>query len=316
MPYNSIISDADVASLNAAETSAIFVGDLTGSPNASVALSLFQRIPIGTGQVNIPVLSALPTAYWVNGPTGLKQTTEAAWGNKVIAVQELAALIPVPDSTIEDADFDILAAVRPLVAGAIARKFDAAVFFGTDKPTGWTGPTNGVFGSAPASNQVTQGTATQAQGGVAQDLNNVFAAVEADGFDVNGIVGNRSVRAILRSARDSSGQKLLDVSNNSVEGVTVNYALRGMWASGSGSVILGAGDFQQGAVAVRRDITFEVDNRAVINDESGAIIYNAFQQDLTILRVTFRAGFILANTMTTENPTDATRWPFAVLKAA
>ena len=26
-----------------------------------------------------PVLSALPVAYFVNGDTGLKQTTEAAW---------------------------------------------------------------------------------------------------------------------------------------------------------------------------------------------------------------------------------------------
>jgi HK97 family phage major capsid protein len=314
--YNSIISDADIASLNTPETSNIFLQDVIGD-QGSVALRRFQRIPMGGATTSLPVLSALPTAYWVNGPTGLKQTTEAAWSGRTIAVQELAALVPVPDSTLEDADFDVLAAVRPLVANAIAQKFDAAVYFGTDLPTGWTGPVGGLAGAAPASNKVPIGT-TPANGGIAEDINKVFAAVEADGFDVNAILAKRDVRSLLRSARDTTGQKLLDVSTNSIEGIAIDFALRGLWPGGALAPRLVAGDNTQGAVAVRRDITFEVDSRAVINDAAGAVIYNAFQQDLTILRVTFRGGFVVANTMTPESATDvdATRWPWAVLHNA
>lgn len=317
MPYNNIISDADIAALNSPESQATFLRDLTGTGTPSAALSLFQRIPMGSGTTSLPVLSALPTAYWVNGPTGLKQTTEAAWANRTIAVQELAALVPVPDSTLEDADFDVLAAVRPLVAAAIGRKFDSAVFFGSDLPTGWTGPVGGIVGAAPAAHKITRGTTSAANGGISQDINLVFIQVENDGYDVNGLVGKRSLRGLLRGARDTSGQRLLDVTTNEIEGVTVNYALRGLWPSGTGAAELIAGDFTQGAVAVRRDITFEVDSRAVINDEAGAIIYNAFQQDLTILRVTFRGGFVVANTITPESTADvdANRWPFAALVA-
>lgn len=315
MPFNNIISDADVDALNAAETSNVFMRDLFGDASQSAALRLFQRIPMGSGTSAMPVLSAMPVAYWVNGPTGLKQTTEAAWDNRTIAVQELAALVPVPDSTIEDADFDILAAVRPLVARAISLKFDAAVFFGSDLPTGWTGPVGGIVGAAPAAHKIALGTATAAEGGIAGDINAVFSAVEEDGYDVNGLVGNRVVRGLLRGARDTSGQRLLDVSSGEIEGVRVDYALRGLWPTGLSAARLIAGDFTQGAVAVRRDITFEVDNRAVINDADGAIIYNAFQQDLTILRVTFRGGFVVANQITPESTTDAdaNRWPFAAL---
>jgi hypothetical protein len=170
-------------------------------------------------------------------------------------------------------------------------------------------------GAAPAAHKIARGTTTAAAGGIAGDLDLVFSAVEADGYDVNGIVANRIIRGYLRRARDTSGQRLLDVSTNEIDGTAITYALRGLWPTGLSAVEVIAGDFQQGAVAVRRDITFEVDNRAVINDEAGAIIYNAFQQDLTILRVTFRAGFVVANTITPESTTDvdAARWPFAAL---
>ena len=314
--YNSIISDADIAALNTPETSSIFLQDIVGV-QGSAALSMFQRIPMGGSTTSLPVLSALPTAYWVNGPTGLKQTTEAAWAGRTIAVQELAALVPVPDSTLEDADFDVLAAARPLVAQAIGGKFDGAVFFGLDLPTGWTGPVGGLAGAAPASNKVPIGT-TAANGGISEDINKVFNAVENDGFDVNAILAKRTLRGLLRSARDTTGQKLLDVTTNSIEGITVNYGLRGIWPGGALAPQMIAGDAAQAAVAVRRDITFEVDSRAVINDAAGAIIYNAFQQDLTILRCTFRGGFVVANTMTPESASDvdATRWPFAVLHNA
>ena len=311
MPYNSIITEADVAALNTEEVQRTFLKDI---PDQSAALRAFTRIPAGKGTVRLPVLSALPTAYWVDGPTGLKQTTKAAWADKSININELAALVPVPDATIEDADFDILAAVRPLVASAAGRLIDLAVFFGNGEPTGWTGPATGVVGHATAAGHTrARGTATAAQGGMAQDLNAVLSFIEEDGYDPSAIVANRGVRGLLRGARDTTGQKLLDVTNDSVEGIPILFAMPGLWGTTTGSAELIALDGTQGAMAVRRDLTFEVDNTAVINDQAGAIVYNAFQQDLTILRVTMRVGFVVANTLTLENSVDATRSPFAVL---
>ena len=42
--------------------------------------TLCRRATMSTKTKALPVLSALPVAYWVNGDTGLKQTSEAAWG--------------------------------------------------------------------------------------------------------------------------------------------------------------------------------------------------------------------------------------------
>ncbi len=313
MPYNSIITDADVSALNSEEVQRTFLRDIA---DTSAALQVFTRIPAGAGTVRLPVLSAMPTAYWVDGSTGLKQTTKAAWANKSININELAALVPVPDATIEDAEFDVLAAVRPLVATAANRLIDAAVFFGSTLPTGWTGPVGGIVGHAVAAGNVrARGAATTEQGGLAEDINQTMAFIEQDGFDPNFAVGARGIRARLRGARDSSGQKLLDITNDSVEGIAIKYAMPGGWPTGLNAAELIFGDGTQGAIAVRRDLTFEVDNSAVINDAAGAIVYNAFQQDLTILRVTMRVGFVVANTLTLENNVEGTRSPFAVLRS-
>lgn len=310
MPYNNLISRADIAALNTEQVSTAMLQAL---PEASAALTLFPRIPVSKSQVRFPVLSVLPTAYWVTGDTGIKQTTEANWANVYMYIEELAAIVPVPDSVLEDAEFDVQAAVRPLVAEAIGRKIDAAIFFGDDKPA--TFPTAIVPAAVAAGNAVARGTATAAAGGIAEDINQTMGKVEADGFDVNGMYAVRAFRARIRGARATDGQKLLDVTNESVEGIKVQYGMSGMWPTGVNAAELIMGDFTKGRIGVRRDLTFDVSNEAVIQDAAGAIVYNAYQQDLTLLRVTFRVGFVVANPMNYAQLTESARYPFSVLRS-
>ena len=134
MPYNSVTTRANVQALIAEQVSDIM---LTSLPQQSAAMKMFTRINVPTNKTRFPVLSALPVAYFVDGDTGLKQTTSAAWDNKYLEVEEIAAIVPIPDAVFEDANFDVWGTIRPLLEGAIARTLDAAVLFGTNKPTSW-----------------------------------------------------------------------------------------------------------------------------------------------------------------------------------
>jgi len=290
---------------------------LGGLQNQSVAMQLFRRIPMSTSQTRMPVLSALPTAYFVSGDTGIKQTTEVAWANKYLNVEELAAIVPIPENVLDDTKFDVWGAIKPLLEEALARALDAAILFGANKPSSW--PSDIVSGAIAAGNVGTRGTRTAPQGGLAGDLSDVFATVEGSGYDVSGIVANRTYRGLLRSVRSTQGMLLPEVSTTSAYGVDVTYPMRGLWPTGPTPpglyAELVAGDFTQGILGVRTDITYKLLDQAVIQNNTGAIQFNLAQQDMIAMRVTLRMAYQIANTLNYDRPTEAQRFPFAVLRS-
>ena len=286
---------------------------IQGLPQQSAALSMFRTVRMSSKTRTQPVLSALPNAYWVNGDTGLKQTTEVNWDNKYLNVEEIATIVPIPEAVLDDAGFDVWADIQPDIVEAVGRAADAAIFLGVNKPTSW--PTAIVPAAVAAGNVVARGTATAAQGGIAGDLSNLYAVVEEDGYDVNGLIANRTLRGRLRNARATDGQSLNGFSMNDVYGVAPSYPLRGLWPTGASAAEAIAGDFTQGIVGIRQDITYKVLDQAVIQDNTGQIIYNLAQQDMVALRVVFRLAFQVPNPANFDNPDDAARYPFGVLTA-
>lgn len=313
MAFTNIISRTDAQALIPEDVANTIIQNTVGQ---SAALTLFRRVNMANNQQRMPVLSAFPTAYFINGDTGQKQTTEMNWANKYLNAEEIACIVPIPENVLDDAAFDVWGEIRPRIEEAIGRTLDAAVFFGTNKPSSW--PTDIAAAAVAAGNTVTTPTAAQGIGGVAKDLSDMMALVEADGFDVNGYVTSRAFRATLRNARDTTGQKLMDFENgqNSIEGDRVIYGMRGLWPTGAGSVQLFGGDMTQFVLAVRKDITYKMLTEAVIQDNTGAIIFNLAQQDMVALRVTFRAAWQVANPLTWEQATEASRYPMGILRVA
>lgn len=315
MPYNNIISRTNSAALIPEVVSNDILGGLT---NQSAALSLFRQVRMATNTTRMPVLSALPTAYFVN-PTdvGLKQTTEVAWANKSLNVEELAAIVPIAESVLDDAGYDVWGAVMPLLTDAIARAIDAAVFFGTNKPSTWGGAI--VTDATTAGNVVNRsvGTARTDKAGLAGYFSDALAQVEQDGFDANAAVANTLYRGLLRNTRDANGNLLAEVSPTNIYGVPVIYPMRGLWpASATGAAEAVIGDFSQAILGIRQDITYKVLTEGVIQDGSGVIQYNLPQQDMVALRVVFRCAFQTANTINYDNGVAGTRYPFSVIKQA
>lgn len=312
MPYNNATTRADVQAMIREQVSKIMLG--TGQ-NQSAALTMFNRLNVPTSETRFPVVSALPNAYWVDGDTGLKQTTEMAWANKYINIEKLAAIIPVPDSVLQDTDFDIWGTVRPFVETSIARAIDAAIFFGVNAPASF--PTNIAAAAVAAGNVVARGDSTVPEGGIAEDINLLMGTLLDDGYSATGFVGNPSYQTRLRSARGSDGQLLTDVNGgvNNIWGLQTVYPMPGLWPTGVNAAELFALQRENFILGVRGDFEVTASNQAVLQDGTGAIQYNAFQQDMTFYRIVFRVGWQVANPLNYSQATEANRYPAAVLRS-
>ena len=311
MPYNNIIDRTGVAAWMPEEVSRRMISEMSDD---SGVLSAFSRIPVARTQVRFPILAALPVAYFVAGDTGLKQTTEVSWDNKYMNIEELACIVPVPENVLDDASIDIWGEVEPLVRQAVSRTLDAAVFFGVNAPGTW--PTNIAAAATAAGNVVTAGTATVAEGGIAGDISELFATLEADGYDSSRVVGRTTLKGQFRNTRDANGVLLSEVSQESVWGAQVSYPMRGLWPTAAGSPELFALDGSHFMVGVRSDISLKVLDQAVIQDNLGAIIYNLAQQDMVATRCTFRVGWQVANPINYDEQNEADRYPAGVLLSA
>jgi HK97 family phage major capsid protein len=314
VPYNNLISRTDAAAEIPEEVARALVNRVADD---SAALRMFRRVPVNRGQVRMPVLSALPVAYFVTGDTGLKQTTELNWANKFLNVEEIATIVPIPDAVVADMETNVWDESMPYLVEAVGRALDAAVFFGTNAPASW--PQNISAAAAAAGNTVTEG-ATAAAGGFFGDIDNTIGLIETDGFDMSGIVAARSARGRFRSARNADGDRLdanrLAGDLNGLDGVPIVYPMRGLFPAGGAAgtnVRLFAGDWDQFVLGVRQDITLKVLTEAVIQDNTGAIIYNLAQQDMTALRLTFRVGWQVSNLINFDQPTEGNRYPAARL---
>lgn len=283
----------------------------------SAALQLMRRIPVSRAQTRFPILSALPVAYFVNGDTGVKQTTEVNWTNKFLNIEEIAAIMPVPDNVLADVEVNVWDEAMPYLVEAFYRALDAAIFFGTNAPASW--PTNISAAALAAGNTYTEAS-TAAQGGMFGDIDAALALLEADGYDLDGIVAARSLRGRLRSSRNASGDGLdrdrVSGDLSALDGSRIVYPMRGLFPAGGGAgtnVRAFLGDWSQFVLGVRQDITMKVLDQAVITDNSNAIIYNLPQQDLTAIRLTFRVGWQVANLINYDQAVEASRYPVARL---
>lgn len=313
--YNSIIDRASDATALIPEevTNEIFQGVVEGS----AVLPLFRKLPDMSRKVlRMPVLSFLPVAYFRDGDTGLTQTTEQKWTNKHITAEELVVIVPIPKTVLDDVEYDIWGEVKPKLIEAFQAKVDGAILVGTDAPASW--PDDILTGAAAAGNSVALGTGTD----IYEDLlgeNGIIAAVEADGFMVNGHVGATTMKAKLRGLRDANGVPLftpaLQQANKYIlDGAPINIPLNGAFSPAS--ALLFSGDFKQAVYSIRKGIEFQIFTEAVIQDGAGAIVYNLAQQGMVALQASMRLGWQLPNPINRVQGTEVNRYPFGVLTPA
>jgi len=298
---------------------------IKNTTNQSAVLTLFPKRNMTTAQQRMPVLASKPSAFFVTGDIGLKQTTGMSWANKFLDAEEIAVIVPVAEKILDDTKYDIWGEIKPEIEEAIGIVLDAAVLFGYNKPSTW--PASIVVAALAAGSTVTQGAGVD----VAADINSVMAAVEADGYDVTGFFMRNSMKAQLRGLRDTTNgfiflpdrSGLTDtVYKGTIYGEKAVTSMSGIFEAedagtygrASNSIKLIAGSWKHGLMGVRQDVTWKMLDQAVINDADGNIVFNLPQQDMVALRVVCRYAWQVPNPINRMSPTESTRYPFAVLR--
>lgn len=289
---------------------------IQGVTEGSAVLQMGRRLPNMTSKTQtMNVLDMLPTAYFVNGDTGMKQTTKMKWDKKKIYAEEIAVIVPIPEAVLDDADYDIWGEVRPRLVEAFGKVIDGAILFGTNKPTSWR---DSVLETCTKAGSVVAATPyiyddLLAEGGV-------IAKVEESGYLVNGIMSAIQMRAKLRGLKDLNGNPIFKTD---MQGATP-YALDGspMYFPRNGAfdtakALMFAGDWSELVYSIRQDITFKIFDQGVVQDPSdNSIVYNLMQNDMVALRAVMRLGWEIPNPKTAYNDTLSSYCPFAVYAPA
>lgn len=326
MAYNNIIDRTGAAATIPEEVSNVVLDQVA---EASACMRLARRLPnMSRAQTRLPVLSSLPTAYFSSGDNSLNETTEVDWTNKYIDAEELNVIVPIPQTVLDDSDLDIWEYIKPLLSEALGLAVDQAVLYGTNIPSSWTtnlGAAGLVARCTAASHTISLASYSDMYeallGETAAGADGLAMLLEADGFMPTGYIAHTSVKGKLRNTRDADGQPIFhpgqqigsSFATGSIDGAQILYPLNGSISAAS-SLLIG-GMWSQLLYAMRKDLTYSISTDGVIQDASGNIVHNLFQQNMVALKATMRLGFTLPNPIKRLNETAATRCAFATLTA-
>ena len=292
---------------------------MQGAIAESAVLRMGRRLAnMSSKTQTINVLDALPSAYFVNGEAtdsgageAFKQTTKMAWDKKKLYAEEIAVIVPIPEAALDDADYDIWGEVKPRLTEAFGKVIDAAILFGTNKPSTWR--TGVVPAAIAAGNGVPVGTS------VFDDImgeNGLISKVELDGFNPNGVMSAIQMRGKLRGLKDTTGQPIFKsdmqgATRYGLDGMDMYFPMNGAFDPNQAQMIVG--DWSQLVYAIRQDMTFKIFTEGVIQDPSTkAITYNLMQNDMVALRAVMRLGWEIANPVNAYNADKANPFPFSV----
>ena len=288
---------------------------MQGAVENSAVLRVGRRLPnMTTKTQSINVLDMLPTAYWVDGDTGFKQTSAQAWIRKRLYAEELAVIIPIPEAVLDDSNYDIWGEIRPRIVEAMGKRIDEAILFGTNKPSTWR---DSILTTATAAN-MTVTEATGASADLYQELlgvDGLIAKVEEAGYYPTNILSDISMRAKLRGLVDSNKNPIFmatmqGAANYALDGTPLDFPVNGAWDKDSALMI--AGDFSQLVFSIRQDVTYKILTEAtIVNPTTKEVVYALAQQDMVALRAVMRLGWEIPNPVSAYRDELTTYSPFA-----
>lgn len=328
MGYTDKFDRSNSDTRTAREIPEVVVGQIIEDQVAtSAVLSVADVHTMRAYQERYRLTNSFPGAYWITGEddvlngggtgtqaekdSAFKQTTSFQWTNKYLTPEELAVMATMPDNWQQDSDIT-WEEVRRAIRGAAAKQIDRAVLFGDSA----FGPLPGSFGDGVVAEAMAAGNFVIAGTNVdrVDDYAAVGEALAETGYELNGFLTRAAEMWKIRRLRDADDRPLVqDLTSGgrpNLFGVPLVEVVNGAWDQSEAIAI--AGDWNQLKVGIRKDMTFDVSNEApLFNPATGALIYNPFQQDGSVMRFFMRLGYEIMDPL--KNLTGAREFPFHLL---
>lgn len=325
MSYDNAMQRGDLGSLIQPE---YYDGIFQNAVAASNVLSLATRLPnMSAAQENLPVLSNLPQAYFLDGDMSLLQMTKQEWDNKQIQAARLGVIVGIPESALDDARFPIWPQVMPRLGEAFGRAIDTAIITGAGAPSvNWPGNilamiAAAIAAGAPAGHDVSLAGATNIYQAFLSETG-CFSAIEQSGYMPSAVIALPSVRGKFRGLKDTQNRPfylnpITDQGGGGagyyLDGAPLIFAENAPFMSATALAIVAA--WKKLVFSFRQDMRFKFLDQATITDNAGNVIYNFAQQEMAGIRVTMRFGWQVPNAVNLVQEVAEARCPFATLRA-
>jgi HK97 family phage major capsid protein len=225
-------------------------------------------------------------AYWVRAAQegqpndlGLKKLTRFGLRDLDFVVEEIAALIVIPNAYVDDAEINLWNYARSELTAAFARKLDQSFLWGIDRPATMG---DSVWEVADAAGQVVPST----------DLTDGMLQLLASIPGINGIASEGTFPfAVASQNRDALWFDPRGPAGINLFGIRSVAALEGAWDDSKASALVG--NWNNAMLGIRQDLTFDMFSEGVITDESGAIVVNLMQQDARAMRAVMRVAWAI-----------------------
>ena len=224
-------------------------------------------------------------AYWVS-ETERIQTSKPQYLQAEMEAKKLGVIIPLSKEFLRYTASEFFEEVKPIIAEAFYKKFDAAALFGTNTPYGESGTS--IFQGANGEGNIIADT-----GNLYEDANGVLQLIEDGEHDPNGILTTRSFRGKMRGALDGNGQPLFD-GQNELLGLPIAYTEGGAFDKTQAQALFGDWDYAR--YGILQGIEYAVSEDATLttlsaDDASGQPV-SLFERDMFALRATMHVAFM------------------------
>lgn len=222
-----------------------------------------------------------PGAYWV-GEGEKIQTSKPQWMQATMVAKKLGVIVPCSREFLHYKMSDFFEKMKPKIAEAFYRKFDAAAILNVENPF----PQSLEESALAAGNLVS--------GGISYDnILEMEDVLNNEDYDVNAFISTKKNRSTLRNVHKIENgvivESLYDRSANTIDG----YPVADLKDLAKGNLY--AGDFDYMYYGIPFGMSYKIDESAQLStlENADGTPVNLFEQELAALRVTMDVAFMI-----------------------